>query len=81
MGDGDVNGDGDGNGEAGDGAPVGATGVPPVAVAVGDAAVWLWKNGIKPPIDGIAAMYKMVWNDVIKPLFNLWMAGMRLVRI
>ncbi|MEA2592941.1 MAG: hypothetical protein QOD62_2772, partial [Actinomycetota bacterium] len=39
LGDGDVNGDGDGNGEAADGTPVGASGVPPVAVAVGDAAV------------------------------------------
>jgi hypothetical protein len=39
LGNRDSNGDVDGNGEAGEGALVAATGVPPVAVAVGDAAV------------------------------------------
>lgn len=35
--------------------------------AIGDAAMWLWNNAIKPAWDGIGTAISFTWENVIKP--------------
>lgn len=47
--------------------------------AVGDAAVWMWENAIKPAVNGIVAGWEWLtsnisrqWNTRVKPVFELF---------
>lgn len=57
----------------------------PAMQSIAKGAVWLWKNGIKPAIDGIVALWKeylapaiiWLWGSVIKPYLQLMWIGFK----
>ncbi|UYL87709.1 tape measure protein [Gordonia phage Shivanishola] len=45
----------------------------------GAVVMWLWQNAIQPAFQFIGQIIGAVWNGVIKPIFDLFMGGLRAV--
>lgn len=43
------------------------------------AAEWLWKNAIKPALDGIGAAFSWVWKTFIKPFIDMVVGAFKLI--
>ena len=53
-------------------------GIKAVFQGIGDTAMWLWNNALKPAWDGISAGIQIAWA-AIKVVFDAWQASWRLV--
>ena len=53
-------------------------GIKAVFGGIGDTAMWLWNNALKPAWDGISAGLQTAWAG-IKAVFDAWQAGWRLI--
>lgn len=47
--------------------------------AAGAVVMWLWNNAIKPAFQFIGQIIGAIWNGVVKPVFDLFMGGLRAV--
>lgn len=45
----------------------------------GAVVMWLWTNAIQPAFGFIGGLIGSVWNGVIRPIFDMFMAGLRAV--
>ncbi|UVF60718.1 tape measure protein [Gordonia phage BobBob] len=45
----------------------------------GAVVMWLWQNAIQPAFQFIGQIIGAVWNGIIKPIFDLFMGGLRAV--